>query len=82
MIAMADGTGSQMSLGSLHYGSFQSSRATLTPETDKPAISPRRAYVAIAVLCYVNLVNYIERYTIAGTRCLGDVAWGSGCKQL
>ncbi|CAF98541.1 unnamed protein product, partial [Tetraodon nigroviridis] len=29
-------------------------------------ISPRSAYVAIAVLCYVNLVNYIERYTIAG----------------
>lgn len=58
------------SLGSssgLHYGSFLNSLSSLTPQAgEKPAISPRRAYVAIAVLCYINLINYMERYTIAG----------------
>lgn len=64
---MSDGSGSRSQISSLRYGSFQNSLATLTPEAeDRPAISPRSAYVAIAVLCYVNLVNYIERYTIAG----------------
>ncbi|TNM84573.1 hypothetical protein fugu_008751 [Takifugu bimaculatus] len=57
----------QMSLESPHYGSLQNSRAALTPEAGQQwAASPRSAYVAMAVLCYVNLVNYIERYTIAG----------------
>lgn len=61
----ASGSQAQMSLSGLHYGSFQNSLAALTPEADdKPA---RSAYVAVAALCYVNLVNYIERYTIAGT---------------
>lgn len=65
---MSDGSESPSQISSLQYGSFQNSLATLTPEAeDKPAISPRSTYVAVAVLCYVNLVNYIERYTIAGT---------------
>ncbi|XP_070699994.1 protein spinster homolog 3 [Pempheris klunzingeri] len=58
------------SLGSssgLHYGSFVNSLSSLTPQAvDEPAISPRRAYLAVAVLCYINLLNYMERYTIAG----------------
>ncbi|KAF1378892.1 hypothetical protein PFLUV_G00195220 [Perca fluviatilis] len=60
------------SLGSssgIHYGSFVNSLSSLTPkaeEKEKPAISPRRAYIAVAVLCYINLLNYTERYTIAG----------------
>lgn len=58
------------SLGSnsgLHYGSFVNSLSSLTPQVvDKPAISPRRSYIAVAVLCYVNLINFMERYTIAG----------------
>lgn len=28
--------------------------------------SRRRSYMAVAVLCYVNLLNYMDRYTIAG----------------
>uniref|UniRef100_A0A3B3WBZ5 Major facilitator superfamily (MFS) profile domain-containing protein n=1 Tax=Poecilia mexicana TaxID=48701 RepID=A0A3B3WBZ5_9TELE len=58
------------SLGSssgLHYGALVNSVSSLAPlASDKPPISQRRAYVAIAVLCYVNLLNYMERYTIAG----------------
>ncbi len=51
----------------LHYGSFVNSLSSLTPQAEeKPAISPKRAYIAVAVLCYVNLLNYMERYTIAG----------------
>lgn len=82
MAAMSDGSvsRSQMSSSSLRYGSFQNSLATLTPEAeDKPALSPRSAYVAVAVLCYVNLVNYIERYTIAGPSCFFFIClflWG------
>ncbi|KAM7398497.1 hypothetical protein PAMA_006416 [Pampus argenteus] len=60
----------RLSLGSssgLHYGSFVNSLSSLTPKSvEKPAISPPRAYIAVAVLCYINLLNYMERYTIAG----------------
>lgn len=52
---------------SLPYGSFANSLASLTPDAEeKPAISPKRAYVTMVVLCYINLLNYMERYTIAG----------------
>ncbi|XP_033954130.1 protein spinster homolog 3 [Pseudochaenichthys georgianus] len=60
------------SLGSgsgLPYGYFANSLSSLTPkaeETEEPAISQRRSYIAVAVLCYINLLNYTERYTIAG----------------
>lgn len=68
---MTDGPGSQSPIGSFHYGSCQNSLERLTPQAeDKPPISPCSAYVAIVVLCYVNLVNYVERYTIAGIWCL------------
>ncbi|XP_028276892.1 protein spinster homolog 3 isoform X2 [Parambassis ranga] len=51
----------------LRYGSFVNSISSLTQNTEeKPAVSPKRAHIAIAVLCYVNLLNYMERYTIAG----------------
>uniref|UniRef100_A0A3Q3W6P1 Major facilitator superfamily (MFS) profile domain-containing protein n=1 Tax=Mola mola TaxID=94237 RepID=A0A3Q3W6P1_MOLML len=68
-----NGPKSQWSLSSssaLHYGSFENSLSSLTPQaTEKPAVSPRRAYIAVAVLCYVNLINYMERYTIAVFIC-------------
>uniref|UniRef100_A0A7N6BMX1 Major facilitator superfamily (MFS) profile domain-containing protein n=1 Tax=Anabas testudineus TaxID=64144 RepID=A0A7N6BMX1_ANATE len=55
------------SSSSLHYGSFVNSLASLTPKTEEQsAISPKRAYIAVTVLCYINLLNYMERYTIAG----------------
>ncbi|KAM7374782.1 hypothetical protein PAMP_007421 [Pampus punctatissimus] len=60
----------RLSLGSssgLRYGSLVNSLSSLTPKSvEKPAISPPRAYIAVAVLCYINLLNYMERYTIAG----------------
>lgn len=50
-----------------HYGSFANSLASLTSRTaERPPSSPKRAYLAVAVLCYINLLNYMERYTIAG----------------
>ncbi|KAK2828816.1 hypothetical protein Q5P01_019850 [Channa striata] len=55
------------SSSSMHYSSFVNSLASLTPlPLEKPAVSPRRAYITVAVLCYINLLNYMERYTIAG----------------
>lgn len=52
---------------SLQYGSLVNSLASLTPAAaEQTAVSPRSAYTAVAVLCYINLLNYMERYTIAG----------------
>ncbi|XP_061902439.1 protein spinster homolog 3 [Entelurus aequoreus] len=65
-----DGALPRRSLGSssgLRYGSFVNSLSSLTLKPDeKSSISHRRAYVAVVVLCYINLLNYMERYTIAG----------------
>lgn len=58
------------SLGSssgFRYGSLVNDVSSLAPKAaGREAISPRRAYIAVAVLCYINLLNYMERYTIAG----------------
>ncbi|XP_013855439.1 protein spinster homolog 3 [Austrofundulus limnaeus] len=61
------------SLGSrLRYGSLVNSVSSLGPDTTQTAAKPpRSSYVAIAVLCYINLLNYMERYTIAGV--LSDI---------
>ncbi|XP_057677683.1 protein spinster homolog 3 isoform X2 [Corythoichthys intestinalis] len=65
-----DGPPPRRSLGSisgLQYGSLVNSLSSLAPITNEtPAISRRRSFIAVAVLCYVNLLNYMERYTIAG----------------
>ncbi len=49
------------------YGSMSSEQ----PDSDAPSmqttiISQTRSYIAVAVLCYINLLNYMDRYTIAG----------------
>ncbi|CAN9501583.1 unnamed protein product [Ophioblennius macclurei] len=50
----------------LQYGSFFNSLSSLTPNAESsPAPTPKRDYIAIAVLCYINLLNYMERYTVA-----------------
>lgn len=30
------------------------------------AHSNRKAYIAVAILCFINLINYMDRYTLAG----------------
>ncbi|XP_062392249.1 protein spinster homolog 3-like [Sardina pilchardus] len=52
------------SKGTPHYGTIANGQVDHSLETT--GISPRRAYIAVAVLCYVNLLNYMDRYTIAG----------------
>ncbi|TRY99311.1 hypothetical protein DNTS_003999 [Danionella cerebrum] len=49
------------------YGSMSSEQ----PDSDVSSVqaspvSQRRSYIAVAVLCYINLLNYMDRYTIAG----------------
>lgn len=39
---------------------------TFITNVNDSKLSRRRSYVAVAVLCYVNLLNYMDRYTIAG----------------
>ncbi|XP_016327839.1 protein spinster homolog 3-like isoform X1 [Sinocyclocheilus anshuiensis] len=51
----------------VHYGSLSSEQ----PDSDASSmqtnsISQKRSYIAVAVLCYINLLNYMDRYTIAG----------------
>ena len=53
--------------GSYRYGSIASEpEDNILSSAENNAISPKRAYIAVAVLCYVNLLNYMDRYTIAG----------------
>uniref|UniRef100_A0A4W5LYI8 SPNS lysolipid transporter 3, sphingosine-1-phosphate (putative) n=1 Tax=Hucho hucho TaxID=62062 RepID=A0A4W5LYI8_9TELE len=52
---------------STRYGSIADSLPTSEPSTvETTVLSPRRSYITVAVLCYVNLINYMDRYTIAG----------------
>lgn len=48
------------------YGSVADEPAKEALPADTAVISPRRAHIAVAVLCYINLLNYMDRYTIAG----------------
>ncbi|KAM8794711.1 LOW QUALITY PROTEIN: protein spinster homolog 1 [Eudromia elegans] len=36
------------------------------PPARPPGLAPRRAGLTVAVLCYVNLLNYMDRFTVAG----------------
>ncbi|KAI4877406.1 hypothetical protein NFI96_011702, partial [Prochilodus magdalenae] len=62
----------KLHLSSCMSGSYRYGSITCEPEDniaspeETNTISPKRAYVAVAVLCYVNLLNYMDRYTIAG----------------
>lgn len=54
------------------YGSIANEpeeNQTLFTNTNSKVPSQRRAYIAVAVLCYVNMLNYMDRYTIAGKGC-------------
>lgn len=65
------------------YGSMSSEQ----PDSDAPSvqitsISQRRSYIAVAVLCYINLLNYMDRYTIAGEHTIPkpqQVWWFTEC---
>uniref|UniRef100_A0A6Q2XZZ8 Major facilitator superfamily (MFS) profile domain-containing protein n=1 Tax=Esox lucius TaxID=8010 RepID=A0A6Q2XZZ8_ESOLU len=54
------------SSASTRYGSVADSISAPEPEETTTVISSERAYVTVAILCYVNLINYMDRYTIAG----------------
>lgn len=39
-------------------------------EEESPSgVSDRRAKLTVAVLCFVNLLNYMDRFTVAGNQC-------------
>lgn len=41
-------------------------------------LSPGRSALIVAVLCYINLLNYMDRFTVAGTDSWEDVRPGEG----
>ncbi|KAM9499916.1 protein spinster homolog 3 isoform 1-T2 [Salvelinus alpinus] len=71
VMSLQDGEKTRLSSGSnetsTRYGSIADSLPTDEPSTvETTVLSPRRSYITVAVLCYVNLINYMDRYTIAG----------------
>ncbi|XP_056100609.1 protein spinster homolog 3 isoform X1 [Rhinichthys klamathensis goyatoka] len=51
----------------VRYGSMSSEQPDSdTSSVQTTPISQRRSYITVAVLCYINLLNYMDRYTIAG----------------
>ncbi|KAG1926499.1 protein spinster homolog 3-like [Pimephales promelas] len=51
----------------VRYGSMSSEQPDSdTPSVQTASISQRCSYISVAVLCYINLLNYMDRYTIAG----------------
>ena len=62
-----EGTGQISSSSSGRYGSLAGGLAeSTTPLVGEAGLSTRRSYLAVAVLCYLNLLNFMDRYTIAG----------------
>lgn len=43
-------------------------------------VSAAHSALIVAVLCYINLLNYMDRFTVAGTDCWGDRG-GSGSRR-
>lgn len=41
------------------------------PEEEESAsgVSDKRAVLTVIVLCYINLLNYMDRFTVAGNQC-------------
>lgn len=38
------------------------------PQDESPSgVSPVRALLTVFILCYINLLNYMDRFTVAGT---------------
>lgn len=42
--------------------------SALAGEEPASGVTNRRAYFTVTVLCYVNLLNYMDRFTVAGIR--------------
>ena len=41
-------------------------------------LSPGHSALIVAVLCYINLLNYMDRFTVAGTDFWEEVRLGEG----
>lgn len=65
------------SKGTPHYGTIADGQVDSSTRTT--GISQRRAYIAVAILCYVNLLNYMDRYTIAGKEVRLDSLFNLFC---
>uniref|UniRef100_A0A6Q2WSD8 Major facilitator superfamily (MFS) profile domain-containing protein n=1 Tax=Esox lucius TaxID=8010 RepID=A0A6Q2WSD8_ESOLU len=66
VMSRQEGEKTHQSSASTRYGSVADSISAPEPEETTTVISSERAYVTVAILCYVNLINYMDRYTIAG----------------
>ncbi|XP_048874079.1 protein spinster homolog 3 [Brienomyrus brachyistius] len=57
-LSLRDGGGATVPYGSLEN--------EVPPPPVAGVSTPKRSYIMVVVLCYVNLLNYMDRYTIAG----------------
>lgn len=46
--------------------------ATVSPDSRNMGFhyTSRRARISVAILCFINLINYMDRYTLAGNSLL------------
>lgn len=43
------------------------------PQTMKGPARAKKRYVSVAILCLINLINYMDRFTIAGKSFIVDL---------
>lgn len=45
--------------------------STVSPDSRNMVVhyTSRRARISVAILCFINLINYMDRYTLAGNSC-------------
>lgn len=53
-------------LNSNEKSSKNISNGQIDKSNDNDLANSRRAYITVAILCLVNLLNYMDRYTVAG----------------
>ena len=55
-----------------------------TPKSEDPEVLDQEGLqrIIVAVLCYINLLNYMDRFTVAGTDCWEKVRRGEGSGVL
>lgn len=47
-------------------GPDERSRPATEPEAPASGVSAMRARLTVFILCYINLLNYMDRFTVAG----------------
>lgn len=51
------------------------------PEAESPSgVSRSRALLTVFILCYINLLNYMDRFTVAGRQGVAEHGGAESCR--